>query len=104
MPASTCATRLRNVIGQVVHIDQTYCIPQRSIFDNVALIRDLLVFSHLTGFKAGLISLDQQKAFDRVEHSFLWKTLEAFGFGPGFRAMIETMYRGIESVLKINGG
>ena len=102
--SKTLATRMRNVIGQVVHIDQTYCIPQRSIFDNVALIRDLLDFSRLTGIKAGLISLDQQKAFDRVEHSFLWQTLEAFGFGPGFRAMIETMYRDIESVLKINGG
>ena len=28
---------------------------------------------------------------------------KAIGFGPGFRAMIETMYRDIESVLKING-
>lgn len=34
------ANRLCRVIDQVIHPDQTYCIPSRSIFDNVALVRD----------------------------------------------------------------
>lgn len=32
------------------------------------------------GIDMGLISLDQEKEFDRVEHDYLWKTLHAFGF------------------------
>ncbi|KAI3360881.1 hypothetical protein L3Q82_012889, partial [Scortum barcoo] len=32
---------------------------------------------------------DQEKAFDRVEHQYLWKTLAAFGFSPGFIARIQ---------------
>ena len=35
---------------------------------------------------------------------YLWRTLDAFGFSPGFRAMMEAMCRDIESVLKISGG
>ena len=31
-------------------------------------------------------------------------TLQAFGFSPGFIAMIQVLYRNIESMLKINGG
>lgn len=88
----------------MIHIDQSYCIPNRSIFDNIALIRDVLDASELLGMKCGLISLDQEKAFDRVEHLYLWNTLEAFGISPKFTSFIKTMYSNIESVLKINSG
>lgn len=98
------AFRLREVIGGVIHIDQTYCVPNRSIFDNIHLIRDILDVSGSLGLDFGLISLDQEKAFDRVEHKYLWKTLSEFGFSPGFIKMIGVLYANIESILKINGG
>jgi len=59
------ANWLREVVGQVIHRDQTYCVPGRSILDNVSLIRDFLDISDSLGIKAGLISLDQEKALDR---------------------------------------
>ncbi len=92
------------MVGQVIHQDQTYCVPNRSIFDNVYLIRDILEVSRLLDIDTGLISLDQEKAFDRVEHSYLWRTLEEFGLSSGFIAMIRVLYQDVESVLKINGG
>lgn len=52
----------------------------------------------------GLISLDQEKAFDRVEHQYLWCTLRAFGFSPDYIKMVNILYSDIESVLKVNGG
>ena len=102
--SKSLAMRLKKVIGQVIHPDQSYCIPDRSIFDNIALVRDLLTVSRNSGCNLGLISLDQQKAFDRVEHQYLWSTLASFGFSSGFIAMVKTMYCNIESVLKVNGG
>lgn len=98
------ATRLRKVMEQVVHVDQTYCVPSRLISDNISLIRDVLDLSGSLGCELGLISLDQEKAFDRVEHQYLWQTLQAFGFSSGFIAQIQVLYSDIESVLKINGG
>ncbi|KAI4903179.1 hypothetical protein NFI96_002750, partial [Prochilodus magdalenae] len=65
---------------------------------------DVLEVSSILGVDSGLISLDQEKAFDRVEHQYLWNTLEAFGFSPSFSAMVKVLYRDVESVLKINGG
>ncbi|KAJ4948663.1 hypothetical protein JOQ06_020193, partial [Pogonophryne albipinna] len=97
------ATRLRKVMEHVIHVDQTYCVPSRLITDNVTLIRDVLDLSGSLGCELGLISLDQEKAFDRVEHQYLWQTLEAFGFSSGLIAKIQVLYRDIESVLKING-
>ncbi|KAK3511548.1 hypothetical protein QTP70_009337 [Hemibagrus guttatus] len=98
------ASRLTKVMERLIHQDQTYCVPDRSIFDNAYLVCDILDVSRLLGLKTGLIFLDQEKAFDRVEHEYLWKVLEAFGFNPGFVAMIKMLYCEIESVLKVNGG
>lgn len=98
------ATRLGKVLEEVIHPDQSYCVPGRSIFDNISLIRDLLDVSKMFGLNIAFISIDQEKAFDRVEHAYLWKTLNAFGFSSEFIDKIKVLYNDIESLLKINGG
>uniref|UniRef100_A0AAV2IV26 Reverse transcriptase domain-containing protein n=1 Tax=Knipowitschia caucasica TaxID=637954 RepID=A0AAV2IV26_KNICA len=93
-------SKVRGVMASVIHVDQTYCVPSRLIGDNHTLIRDVLEVSGSLGINLGLISMDQEKAFDRVEHQFLWQTMTAFGFSPGFIAHIRTVYCDIMSVLK----
>ena len=104
MLSKVLANRLKKVMDQVIHRTQTYCVPGRSIVDNVSLIRDLLDVSGSLGLDAGLVSLDQEKAFDRTEHRYLWKVLQRYGLSDGFIARIKVMYEDIESVLKFNGG
>lgn len=55
------------------------------------------------GINTDLISLDQEKAFDCVEHCFLWRIMEEFGFSTGLIAKIRVLYIDIESMLKFNG-
>lgn len=98
------ANRLKKVMEEVIHIDQTYCVPGRSIFDNVSLVRDTMEVCGLLQEKIGFILIDFLKAFDRVEPVFLWKVLDAFGFNSGFITMLKVMYCDIESLLKVNGG
>jgi len=52
--------------------------------------------------QAGILFLDQEKGFDRVNHDYLKEVLEAFGFGPKFRGWIDTFYQDAYSVVKIN--
>lgn len=51
----------------------------------------------------GIISLDQEKAFDRVDHRCIFKTLKAFSFGPYFISRIKILNTDVYSMLKING-
>lgn len=101
--SKSLTNRVKLYISSVIHPDQSYCIPGRTIFDNLFLIRDLISFSKIHNFDIGFVSLDQEKAFDRVNHGFLVKCLEAFGFGPSIIAYIKLLYTDTYSMLKING-
>ena len=78
------AARLLKVIHLIVSKDQTCGVPGRFIGDNVAFFRDVVDFCTSSGVPAALLSVDQEKAFDRVDWSFLRSTLYALGFGQSF--------------------
>ncbi len=69
------------VISDLIGPEQTYAVKGRSIQDNLHLIREVLEGTE-DGTKAALITLDQSKAFDRVDHQFLETVLETAGFQP----------------------
>ena len=69
------ATRLQFVISDLIGPEQTFAVKGRSIQDNLHLIREVLEGIE-DGTEAALISLDQSKAFDRVDHRFLATVLE----------------------------
>ncbi len=64
------ANKLNNVLYEIVHKDQSYCVKNRSIMDNLHLIRDVVDYAYGKDVSLGLLSLDQEKAFDRVDHVF----------------------------------
>ncbi len=74
------ANRLKKYLNLIVQKDQTYCIPERTIMDNLFLIRDILDICKSFEMKVGLISLDQEKAFDRVDHGYLFDVLKSFWY------------------------
>lgn len=50
-----------------------------------------------------LISIDLEKAFDRVEHKYLFDLIQQFGFGNNFIKWMKCFYTDIFSCFKING-
>ncbi|CAM2105919.1 unnamed protein product [Caretta caretta] len=80
MVAKAISLRLGSVMADVVHPDQTYTVPGRSIFDNLFL----------------------EKAFDRVDHGYLLSTLQAFGFGPQFVSFLRVLYASAECLVRLN--
>ena len=67
------------------------------------MLRDLIDLVDKEDDQAAFIFLDQEKAFDRVYHTFLFKTMEAFGIGPSFIKWVEVLYSNASTKIKVNG-
>ncbi|CAM2112213.1 unnamed protein product [Caretta caretta] len=100
--AKAISLRLGSVLADVIHPDQTYTVPGRTIFDNLYLVRDLLELGCRDGLSFALLSLDQEKAFDRVDHGYLLGTLRAFGLGPQFVGFLQVLYASAECLVRLN--
>ena len=87
----------------IMHVDQTCRVDGRSAFLNLQLVRDILSWVQDRGLPLVLVGLDQEKAFDRVSHEFLFRVLKRFGFGSQFLRLLSLMYAGVGSRIKING-
>ena len=96
------ANRLKIVLPTIIHPLQTG-IPSRQIDQTIHLLRDMIDISNEEDLQTAFLFLDQEKAFDRVNHEFLFKTLKAFGFGKFFIGWIKTLYANASSRIKING-
>ena len=95
--------RLSKVLTSIVGEDQTCSVPNRTIFDNLTLFRDTLNYIDLTNETGILVSLDQEKAFDRVDRSFLSNVLRRFGFGSVFERWISVLYHDAAMRILVNG-
>ncbi|CAM2097029.1 unnamed protein product [Caretta caretta] len=73
--AKAISLQLGSALVDVVHHNQTYAVPGRTIFDDLYLVRDLLELRCRDGQSFTLLSLDQEKALNRVDHGYLLGTL-----------------------------
>uniref|UniRef100_A0A3B3D2N2 Reverse transcriptase domain-containing protein n=1 Tax=Oryzias melastigma TaxID=30732 RepID=A0A3B3D2N2_ORYME len=91
------ANRLKSGITQIISETQSGFIKGRSIHNNLRLVLDLIDYEHLIDTDAFILFLDFYKAFDTIEHNFMFQTLEFFGFGKEFIDIIKTFYKDTNS-------
>ena len=66
------------------------------------MIKDAVDYANGSDMSAALVSLDQEKAFDRVDWSFMIHVLEAMNFGPSFRSWVQLLYTSLFSQVLVN--
>ena len=97
------ATRIKNVFSNIIKYDQTAYVKGRYIGESICLISDILEYTENNDVPGVLFSADFEKAFNSVEHNFIFAVLKAFGFRAQFIQWVRTFLKNAESCVFING-
>ena len=96
------ATRLEKVIPSLVNVDQTGFIQNRSLSDNVRRLLNIIHCAKSMENPVIAISLDAEKAFDRVEWHFLFAVLKKMNFSPNILRLIRILYLNPTAMIQTN--
>ncbi len=102
--ASVFAKRLKLGLDDIIDEEQSGFIPGRNIVNNIRLVLDMIDYSWYIPDDSFILFVDFYKAFDTVNHQFMIRTIEFFGFGGRFQKAIKTLYKGCNSSVKLACG
>ena len=95
--------QLLDSIEIMIHNDQTGFISKRSIYNNIRLAKTILKYTELTKENRAIVTLDQEKVYDKIRHNYLWTTLEKFQVPSNFIKTVKTLYINAHTHVVING-
>ena len=96
--------RLSGWAAAKIHTDQKGFIPGRFITEHTRLAYEVAHLSDLTGTNGYIVSLDQAKAYDRVDLPWLIKVLTAMRVDAELVTDIRNIVFGCNSRVRINSG
>ena len=94
---------MKKVLPSIIHYDQTAYVKRRYIGESVRLIDHLLKFGEEENLDGILFAADIEKAFDSVDHNFIFASLKKFGFEDNFIQWVRTTFENSESYVMNNG-
>ena len=97
------AYRVKKVLTELIHTDQTAYVKGRFIGENIRLIEDVLYYTDQSNMSGVLLCIDFEKAFDSLNWDFVAETLKIFGFGPSLQDWISLLYKDSKSCVLNNG-
>ena len=97
------AERMKCLLPELTHNNQSGYIPGRNISENIRSILDIMEYTKVKKLPGLLLFLDFEKAFGSLEWDFLENCLEKFHFGPDLIKWVRTFYNDIQSCV-INDG
>jgi len=75
----------------------------RRIEDQTELVKMVLNNCEANETNGVIVCLDQEKAYDKIRHDFIWKTLDKFDLPKHFTNTLRALYENGETVVVING-
>lgn len=101
--------RLTTALGEVIGSQQSAFLSKRLIDDNIRTVQ-YLIAKHGTSARPdrrqpglAIVFLDQEKAYDRVSHEFLFAVLARFGVPEEYISWVRLLYQNAKIKVFVNG-
>jgi hypothetical protein len=101
--AKLLAHRMEKVLANIIHCDQTAFIKGRNIAEGIRKLQYLFDKQYREQRPGAFINVDFRKAFDSIDHDYMFQVLRAYGFGQKYISMVQTLYNGAESTVMNKG-
>lgn len=101
--AKAMALRLSTILPKIIHYNQTGFVKNRYIGDSIKNTHSIFEFLESTGRQGLILSLDFKAAFDSLDHSYLFRILQAYGVGQQFFNWTRVLYADTESSILNRG-
>ena len=97
------ANRIKPILKTIISSSQTGFIRGRYIGENIRLLSELLEHIEDNNIQSILFFSDFEKAFDSLDHAFMFKSLKHFNFGDDFLNWVKLFYSDSKSCVLNNG-
>lgn len=95
--------KLAKAAPELIHPAQAGFIPGRHIYDHIWLSKLVIDLAEATEQDGAIVALDQEKAYDKVKHDYLWMTLQKFGLPELFVNTVRSLYSEAYTYVFVNG-
>ncbi len=99
----TLAVRLAGVAPGIIHCAQAGFVPGRKIHNHTQLARMMMSWAEVNDADGAIVALDQEKAYDKIAHDYLWRVLARFKIPDSFIRVVKSLYGNAVTSIMVNG-
>ncbi|EIW60974.1 uncharacterized protein TRAVEDRAFT_86246, partial [Trametes versicolor FP-101664 SS1] len=97
------ALRLAAAAPDLIHPAQAGFVPGRRLHNHTQLARMMISWAERNEVNGAIVALDQEKAYDKIAHDYLWCVLTRFGIPDRFVNTVKSLYANAKTSVLING-